>query len=1749
MGQGRGELACIVCILAGFICAVRGLEVTEQSLHIINGTFQQQSFVFANTRLEFSEDLYLAFDNSCDEGQEPNFVVTCRPCNYTVGADSDGLCREEGLNVDTIEGMYAGVVASLPPCECDRTMCGAVDRVVSVGTQTVVDIGPFREQVFAFTIRRAGGFVVEFVAENYGSFVFAVDDQPFRLDPSSALAARKRDFVFSGPNVRVCSNRLPLRDPPLSYFVHVRNFELGTLRVNFRPVEAFVFRSRGVPLAGPRKGEILHLPAPGDTPVRFDLAGAAPGAIRIHVPRCDLYSIYGAVPRTEGHVNSLPIVGEYRLAALDGPEATLPADEDAYIVTEILAGAVLSACPVPGTLPTFLDLRFGIAPDLRTTPAVLDLYVRNVTDGVGLVQYTLDSVTELPLSRALQQEVMLRCPCLPGDSCEPHGAPLTFQAVTELHNDLLSPTAVDHLPTFAFSNGTHHVVHCRPGLDDRGCYVLNSAHLRDRWNPVVFPYPALVRAFQKSAAVVSPFEIDFPVTLLRDGLGLMVSLRTRGQTNLTVLDTSRLAECTLQFTKLGLIHNAAGESLPVTPLRIADMPLPSAMCTWEDFRELAVLEATLTDPLLQVTVESVTIDDSAFFAAEALTFTDEYRACQDMSATMIEYTDVAGIVGLSVQCPVYNATDPCCNQSIAWDTCCAIRTVQDVPILAPLDNDDVTIGALCEDGECASTFVSDLREASYFFNQQGICEAYSDVGMNTDFVQHCADAWFGDPRRGYPCERSADCTDRFRTGRCDTAAGLCTDVRQAMTTGFVDCVLKVASPAERSVLALLSNTTDNLGEVLVSQLVGRGCVSEYGPASPANPPLVYRSVDPARLRVPPACGVCDGAVTPRATCIFPQACAPPTTCLDKRSGCVVVPLEDRSTCLEPGPDDLFCNWDSAVTDSAACGARDWFCAHCFNRGHCVPIPGPQTEQACAATTLCVDRGDVAVVTAQDPCPLADRCTQPCGRDVCASREECLAEGGICSDPDEIELAVGLVDSAMGYGPRDGVCIRPVAPFNEPPCELLYGAYDFRTRRGCVAMSECEPDGTGCRAALTTAADCRAVGGAWLALPIGKADCNGYEPPPAIEDRDSLCERMDGYTSPSSANCSRECDFPATLGEWVPGRWLEPEVVAAQWTRAEMVASYAVVNDTVLSSNSSDLRFDFGRSLFDSFLISSLYECFVLPRTSIFSVTAASCRSDGSAYPLNETLETRLSYPGLEPFLDYLGVTPYIPGYTLEGTDLLVSSPSVFWLCPEFFSSLPGSYGVLVGLRDSYGGEFCGASLVSQAWRYDFVGNDPIKPTLVFHDPNALDPLPVRNAKGASVGGIVGNGFSIEPVARGPFSANFSNDVVSLMAILIVQRSASVEAQQYDPRFVHFDVGVEVLDASQRAFAEEAEVRPINAKLAEAIMELRDPELLVAAEDFFGAIIPLPYRDEFRGARFFPIVRMENWETKNRDDVLSGGERITLILFACLYAIVGMVVVALIFVLVRYNRLVPNILLLFFGWLVCTLRVILSGLYANSHWTEFTLGQLFLIETPSFLILSMGSIILMSFAFATANLTSESSTLFHSKSYWLQWLVGQVFLVVLLVVVVVLMYTLQGDGTISKSCMGRITTTEEDKTVELIRIVYHSFLLLLAVGVSVVLIFRARMIYDKLHSITVLQLCTVSVFGVVLESLVWVIYSAIASPTPYFIIPLFFVEALPILALCHLIRPRNLRQLRNLRRAEHHEKRRQPLTSSTQSSRD
>jgi hypothetical protein len=264
-------------------------------------------------------------------------------------------------------------------------------------------------------------------------------------------------------------------------------------------------------------------------------------------------------------------------------------------------------------------------------------------------------------------------------------------------------------------------------------------------------------------------------------------------------------------------------------------------------------------------------------------------------------------------------------------------------------------------------------------------------------------------------------------------------------------------------------------------------------------------------------------------------------------------------------------------------------------------------------------------------------------------------------------------------------------------------------------------------------------------------------------------------------------------------------------------------------------------------------------------------------------------------------------------------------------------------------------------------------------------------------------------------------------------------------------------------------------------------------------------------------------TVPKGDVLTSGEQAMVGIFAGLYGIAFIFTFVMFFGVFRTSPTVVNMILFLFTMMTFLFRCIYLSIYVSGGLREEGPSSYVLVEPPSFFILSVASILIMSYGFCVYCLSKSVPHEAVINQFWMWWLAFTVFLYLILVVVLTLLCTLDSSALIVSDCYGRMVTTESNFTVQSIRIAYHTFLLVIAIISAVTLFFLGRTLRKTLKTDTLSHLSIISGISVLSTSVLWVVYSALSGSSPYFVIPLWCCEVLPLVLVCFLSSPFFLQQ--------------------------
>jgi hypothetical protein len=339
-----------------------------------------------------------------------------------------------------------------------------------------------------------------------------------------------------------------------------------------------------------------------------------------------------------------------------------------------------------------------------------------------------------------------------------------------------------------------------------------------------------------------------------------------------------------------------------------------------------------------------------------------------------------------------------------------------------------------------------------------------------------------------------------------------------------------------------------------------------------------------------------------------------------------------------------------------------------------------------------------------------------------------------------------------------------------------------------------------------------------------------------------------------------------------------------------------------------------------------------------------------------------------------------------------------------------------------------------------------------------------------------------------------------------------------------DFGLEVMDPSEKFSPNEIELRPLNCQGDSNISFTStcgipfNHSLPVGTELEVSGIWLNPFLNYTAQRRLFPIAREVNWETTPLDSPYTEGERDMLIVFAALYGLSALISVASCLLLIRLiGASLSNIFLFFFVFSTFVFRCIFLALYSSGALLTATPGYFVLVETPSFFIVSILTVLIMSYSFCVMSVKGYADDKAYVR-YWGYWFATQIMLYLILALILGLLTGLNTSETLQTSCSNRISKVVPNTTVDDIRIAYHAFILVIAFCCAVIVFYFGKALRDTLESNSLLTLSAIGGVSVVLTSLLWVIYSGLDGSSPYFVIPLFLTEVPPLLLICFLIFP-------------------------------
>eukprot|EP00008_Paramoeba_atlantica_P001690 CAMPEP_0201501200 /NCGR_PEP_ID=MMETSP0151_2-20130828/83460_1 /ASSEMBLY_ACC=CAM_ASM_000257 /TAXON_ID=200890 /ORGANISM="Paramoeba atlantica, Strain 621/1 / CCAP 1560/9" /LENGTH=730 /DNA_ID=CAMNT_0047894689 /DNA_START=771 /DNA_END=2964 /DNA_ORIENTATION=- len=702
------------------------------------------------------------------------------------------------------------------------------------------------------------------------------------------------------------------------------------------------------------------------------------------------------------------------------------------------------------------------------------------------------------------------------------------------------------------------------------------------------------------------------------------------------------------------------------------------------------------------------------------------------------------------------------------EICCSSTSSERVELeidrVMPLTPNKSKIQAECFDPDCVEIIAEDYRYDLLEQVEVGRCANFnSEIFFSRDAIRECEVKWYGEGlTTGYYCETKKDCEKFGDNISCDLVNHRCSSVAQQLEDGFLTCFVDSLIPILRSALISIIQELDG-GEFFMTteELVSRirniidieMVISPDGITAPCQDRWVLEFGAPSNQ----TCFSCEGV-----GCRFWNTCKYPLECNELDRNCLSFFAYDRIQ--EICNSSLFCNWDKEITDPEICEAEEEMCMFCLNETNCVLPPIPVTSQSeCEETTICV---------LSDGSYLFDLSDEEC-REI--DVRPCLLTGtcGHCIDPDNIFLVVKETADLVRLSTPERVCVFPMRPHNTPGCSHIRGSenYDFVARRGCIAAFTCERPSI---CTFISSEECESANGHWVNIPFNEEDCVG--------EGEIFCAQPFSYPNqvahPSKIGCENCSESPESVGEWENHKNLSGTPYKMEWREPKMVAEY--VEARGLDYSSFDFLVAQMENVVNTWVYSQSFFCYFQINTPYLWYLSNQC-----LVPLDEHLEVdtiNISSVGL-----------------VEVSETEFANSTIGIWCPGTNLSVMFFNGELLTFTNDTELLTCVPGYIFNVFRSEFVGKPPQKPVTVFGDPNTVDPDSVRNEHGASVGVIVGDGIFVSP------STDFT--LTRDMSMLIYFRVSEHDAKSDNKKYTVLDLGIEVLDPSQKKNPGVLEVRP------------------------------------------------------------------------------------------------------------------------------------------------------------------------------------------------------------------------------------------------------------------------------------------------------------------------------------------------------
>jgi len=945
-----------------------------------------------------------------------------------------------------------------------------------------------------------------------------------------------------------------------------------------------------------------------------------------------------------------------------------------------------------------------------------------------------------------------------------------------------------------------------------------------------------------------------------------------------------------------------------------------------------------------------------------------YKFSSEFIGTLYEPT-TRNVTVYTTECLVPNSNDPCCDHFLTFTGRPCLDRDQTLSLIAA-DSLDSIGEESCHEPKCSTLAVSDFtnvigEDTLKSCDQLLESSTYVTRRFLTPY-QNCKERFMGTyADNPSPCSVDADCpAGTF----CNVVTKNCNITMDSRINAFLTCFLN-----ETDTL-LLIKTVNNLGESVFQQV---GWLSDptlwktrYATQDCVDPQGIDNAIQFRKHYV-------YGSTKASTFCpnfyFFDPYSTVTTRCDNKLNTYYTMHIDpfdkDQATCEAYEQ----CNWDNTITNSTDCAAapatavNGSFCAVCDDAYSCRVVPAA-TQAACNTQVACFHAdGSVTMQANQAACEAIGSCD---GYPNATAEPACTA-AGFCED------------TMYLYNGTIGTC---VVPFPEPwrflECNFAFQKTVYQ----------------GCADSKITQANCAANNGTWIMGATDATACAAYGSVcirPVEEFLAHMYQNTYTFTSQNQADClaSDPAAVYRPMYTWKNYQWRPSNARQGQWMTPQMKQRWAWATTFDFDTLSTDLA----TAVQDMLRFNSKSYITCRYNKLVDSLRTAAC----DCYPGSTATNCFASSAGLTS-----SVTELCAGVDFT----FLAPPARLTLNPETLSPF-------------------GACLYSEAKIFsslEFKSKETKSTATFFIDFSEATDFSFRNAKGALVGQIVGNGVSFKA------STNPQGVVVLHEGLLCVDRDQSIPT---------LNANYKTLDFAS-----------YNTKTKKF-----HPLVVDAVEDEAGRVCA-NFTFAF-DTEYFPCIRLDDWETATRAP-FTLPEFILIIILVALYGIVIIGLIAKLhplFVLRAFpfgvGVTIPLIVLLVLRLLYFAL-LIGGAINLNQH----NVGIFVIVEIPILFYLSCAAYFVINWVFLT-RVTKHFREGKNLRKNIIKYFIGfNVAIAVIFVAFIIAFALIRADP--KELCDGKIVEVDQSGP-RILSIVYRIYTAALCLGVCILFVIFGRVVLQSM----------------------------------------------------------------------------------------